>query len=110
MALGDLDDADAESGEWLARRRCSESTVVLSNSTDDESALLDQPTGGDADASSSRDLEEEGPFDDECCRFRRQVRYNRVTSLSASCLPMAHEEEGLHAIDDFIVNSQCFML
>jgi hypothetical protein len=33
--------------------------VVLSDSSDDESALPDQPTGGDADASSSRDLEEE---------------------------------------------------
>jgi hypothetical protein len=34
--------------------------MVLSDSFDDESALPDQPTGGDADASSSRDLEEEG--------------------------------------------------
>jgi hypothetical protein len=58
-ASGDLDDEDAESGEWLARRRRPESTVVLSDSTSDESALLDQPTGGDADTSSSRDLEEE---------------------------------------------------
>jgi hypothetical protein len=33
--------------------------VVLSDSSDDESALLDQPSGGDADASSSRGLEEE---------------------------------------------------
>jgi hypothetical protein len=33
--------------------------VVLSDSSSDESALPDQPTGGDADASSSRDLEEE---------------------------------------------------
>jgi hypothetical protein len=33
--------------------------VVLSDSSDDESALPDQPTGGDADASSSRGLEEE---------------------------------------------------
>jgi hypothetical protein len=34
--------------------------VVLSDSSNDESALLDQPTEGYADASSSRDLEEEG--------------------------------------------------
>jgi hypothetical protein len=34
--------------------------VVLSDSFDDEFALPDQPTGGDAEASSSRDLEEEG--------------------------------------------------
>jgi hypothetical protein len=33
--------------------------VVLSDSSDDESALPDQPAGGDADASSSRGLEEE---------------------------------------------------
>jgi hypothetical protein len=59
-ASGDLDDYGAESGERLVRQRRSESTVVLSDSSDDESALPDQPTGGDADASSSRDLEEEG--------------------------------------------------
>jgi hypothetical protein len=33
--------------------------VVLSDSSDDDSASQDQPTGGDADASSSRGLEEE---------------------------------------------------
>jgi hypothetical protein len=60
VASEDLDDDGAESGERLARRRRSESIVVLSDSSDDESALPDQPTGGDADASSSRDLEEEG--------------------------------------------------
>jgi hypothetical protein len=59
MASGDLDNDDAKSGEWLARRRRSESTVVLSDSSDDESALPNQPIGGDADVSSSRDLEEE---------------------------------------------------
>jgi hypothetical protein len=42
--------------------------------------------------------------------FQRQVRNNRVTSLSAACLPEAHEEEGLHAIFDFVVNSESFML
>jgi hypothetical protein len=26
-----------------------------------------------------------------------------VTSLSAACSPVAHEEEGLHAIFDFVV-------
>jgi hypothetical protein len=38
---GDLDDDGAESGERLARRRRSESTIVLSDSSDDESALPD---------------------------------------------------------------------
>jgi hypothetical protein len=37
-------------------------------------------------------------------------RYDRVTSLSAACLPVAHEEEGLHAVFDFVVNSESFML
>jgi hypothetical protein len=59
-ASGDLDDDDAESGERLVRRRRPEGTVVLSDSSDDGSSLPDQPTGGDVDASSSRDLEEEG--------------------------------------------------
>jgi hypothetical protein len=60
MASGDLDDDDVESSEQLARRRRPEGIVVLSDSFDNDSALPNQPTGGDADASSSRDLEEEG--------------------------------------------------
>jgi hypothetical protein len=36
--------------------------------------------------------------------------YDRVTSLSAACSPMAHKEEGLYAIYDFVVNSDGFML
>jgi hypothetical protein len=52
-AFGDLDDDGAESSERLTHRRCPESTVVLLDSSDDENALPDQPTGGDADASSS---------------------------------------------------------
>jgi hypothetical protein len=59
-ASGDGNDDDAESGERLVRRRHPEGTVVLSDSSDDDSSSPDQPTGGDADASSSRDLEEEG--------------------------------------------------
>jgi hypothetical protein len=59
-ASEDLDDDGAESGERVAHRRRSESTVVLSDASDDKSALPDQPTEGDADTSSSRDLEEEG--------------------------------------------------
>jgi hypothetical protein len=59
-ASGDLDDDDAESGEQLVRRRRPEGTVVLSDSSDDDSSSPNQPTGGDVDASSSRDLEEEG--------------------------------------------------
>jgi hypothetical protein len=53
-ASKDLDDDGAESSERVARQRCSESTVVLlDSSNDDESALPDQPTVGDADVSSS---------------------------------------------------------
>jgi hypothetical protein len=52
-ASKDLDNDGAESGERVAHRRRSESTVVLLDSSSDESALPDQPTGGDADASSS---------------------------------------------------------
>jgi hypothetical protein len=52
-ASGDLDNDDVGSGERLARRRRPEGTVVLSDSFDDGSALPDQPTGGDADVSSS---------------------------------------------------------
>jgi hypothetical protein len=59
-ASGDLDDDDVGSDERLARRRRPEGTVVLSDSSDDDSAPPDEPTGGDADVSSSRDLEEEG--------------------------------------------------
>jgi hypothetical protein len=54
------DDDDVRSGERLARQRHPEGTVVLSDSSDDDSASPDQPTGGGADMSSSRDLEEEG--------------------------------------------------
>jgi hypothetical protein len=56
----DLDDEDAKSGKRLARRRRPEGTVVLLDSSDDDSTLPDQPTGGDTDASSLRGLEEEG--------------------------------------------------
>jgi hypothetical protein len=59
-ASRDPDDDDAESGEWLVRRRHPDGTVVLSDSSDDGFALPDQPTVGDAGTSSSRDLEEEG--------------------------------------------------
>jgi hypothetical protein len=54
------DDDDVESGGRLVRQRHPEGTVVLSDSSDDDSSSPDQPTGGDADVSSSRDLEEEG--------------------------------------------------
>jgi hypothetical protein len=52
-ASGDLDDDGAESGKRVARRRRSKSTMILPDSSDDESTLSDQPTGGDANASSS---------------------------------------------------------
>jgi hypothetical protein len=83
-ASRDLDDDDAESGERLARQRHPEGTVVLSDSSSDESALPDQPTGGDAYTSSSRDLEEEerqarleaerrSKFNDECTSRRPEA-------------------------------------
>jgi hypothetical protein len=59
-ASRDVDDDDPEFGGRLVHRRRPEGTVVLSDSSDDGSALSDQPTKGDIDASSSRDLEEEG--------------------------------------------------
>jgi hypothetical protein len=59
-ASRDLDDDGVESGERATRRGRSQSTVLLSDSSDDdEDAPVDQPTDGDATASSSRDLEEE---------------------------------------------------
>jgi hypothetical protein len=59
-ASGDLDGDGAESGECATHLGCSQSTVVLSDSSDDnEPASADHPTGGDATASSSRDQEEE---------------------------------------------------
>jgi hypothetical protein len=83
----DLDDDGAESGERVARRRRSESAVVLSDFSDDESALLDQPTGGDADASSSRDLEEEGHLahlEAECRSKFNNERASRRPEAGAS--------------------------
>jgi hypothetical protein len=84
-ASGDFDDDDAESGERLVRRRHPEGTVVLSDSSDDGSALSDQPTEGDVDASSSRALEKEGrqarleaerrsKFNDECTSQQPEAR------------------------------------
>jgi hypothetical protein len=83
-ASGDHDDDGAESGERLAHWRCPGGIVVLSDSSSDESALPDQPTGGDADASSSRGLEEEerharleaerrSKFNDECASRRPEA-------------------------------------
>jgi hypothetical protein len=74
VAFEDLDDNGPESGEWLAHRRRSESTVVLSDSSDDESILPNQPTRGDADASSSRDMEEEGRL--ACLEVERRSKFN----------------------------------
>jgi hypothetical protein len=48
--------------------------VLLDSSSDDESALSDQPTGGDADASSSRDLEEEGRL--ACLEAESRSKFN----------------------------------
>jgi hypothetical protein len=38
--------------------------------------------------------------------FDDKERYDSVMSLSAACSPVAHEEEGLHASFDFIINSE----
>jgi hypothetical protein len=59
-ASRDLDDDNVGSGERLARQRHPEGTVVLSDSSDEDFASPDHPTGGGADVSSSRDLEKEG--------------------------------------------------
>jgi hypothetical protein len=48
--------------------------MVLSDSSDDESAQPDQPTGGDADASSSRGLEEEERH--ACLQAERLSKFN----------------------------------
>jgi hypothetical protein len=82
------DDDDAESGGRLVRRRRLEGTVVLSDSSSDDSSSPDQPTGGDTDASSSQDLEEEGrrarleaerrsKFNDECASRRPEAGTSR---------------------------------
>jgi hypothetical protein len=88
-ASGDGDDDDAESGERLVRRRRLEGTVVLSDSSDDDSFLPDQPTGGDADASSSRDLEEEGR------RARQEAEsHSKFNDERASRQPEAGASQG----------------
>jgi hypothetical protein len=60
-ASGDPDDDDVDFGERATRRGRSQNSVVLSNSSsfDDDAAMADQPTREDANAASSRDLEEE---------------------------------------------------
>jgi hypothetical protein len=94
-ASGDLDDDDAESGERLACRRHPEVTVVLSDSSSDDSALPDQPTGGDVDASSSRDLEEEGR------QARLEVeRRSRFNDERASRPPEAGTSRGKKPADE----------
>jgi hypothetical protein len=89
MASGDLDDDGAKSGERLAHRRRSESTVLLSDSTDDETTLPDQPTRGDADASSSRDLEEEW-----CLARLEAERHSKFNNERASRRPEAGASHG----------------
>jgi hypothetical protein len=64
--------------------------VVLSDSSDDdESALPDQPTEGDADASSSRDLEEEG-----CLALLEAERCSKFNDERASWRPEAGTSHG----------------
>jgi hypothetical protein len=88
-ASGDFDDNDAESSERLVHQRHPEGTVVLSDSFDDGSALPDQPTEGDFNASSSRDLEEEG------CQARLEVeRRSKFNDECASRQPGAGSSHG----------------
>jgi hypothetical protein len=88
-ASGDLDDDDTESGERLACWRRPEGTVVLSDSSDDDSALPDQPTRGDSDVSSSQDLEEEG------CQARLEAeRRSKFNDERASQCPEAGASHG----------------
>jgi hypothetical protein len=61
--------------------------VVLSDSSKEDSASPDQPTGGDADVSSSRDLEEEGcqaRLEAECRSKFNDERANRRPEAEAS--------------------------
>jgi hypothetical protein len=59
-AFEDPDNDNIDSSERATRWWSSQSTVVLSDSSSsDEATLAGQPAGGDATASSSRDLEEE---------------------------------------------------
>jgi hypothetical protein len=88
-ASGDDDDDDAESGDQLIRKRRPRGTVVLSDSSDNDSALPDQPTGGDAGASSSRGLEGEGR------RARLEVeRRSKFNDERASRQPEARASQG----------------
>jgi hypothetical protein len=48
--------------------------VLSDSSSDDESALPDQPTGEDADAPFLRDLEEEGRL--ACLEAERRSKFN----------------------------------
>jgi hypothetical protein len=88
-ASGDPDNDDAESGEQLVRRRRPEGTVVLSDSSSDDSSSPDQPTGGDVDASSSRDLEEE-----ECLARLEAERRSKFNDERASRRPEAGASHG----------------
>jgi hypothetical protein len=82
-ASGDLDDDGVESCEWATHRGRSQSTVVLSDSSDDnEAASADQPIGGDATASSSRELEEE-----ECLARMEAERRSKFNAECASRQP-----------------------
>jgi hypothetical protein len=59
-AFEDPDNDNIDSGERATRWWCSQSTVVLSDSSSsDKATSAGQPAGVDATASSSRDLEEE---------------------------------------------------
>jgi hypothetical protein len=89
MASGDLDDDGAESSERLARRKRPEGTVVLSDSSDDKSSLPDQTTGGDANASSLRDLEEE-----ECHARLEAEHRSKFNDERASLRPEAVTSHG----------------
>jgi hypothetical protein len=64
--------------------------VVLSDYSDDKTTLLDQPTGGDAAASSSRDLEEE---EERLARLEAECR-SKFNAKCASRRPEAGTPHG----------------
>jgi hypothetical protein len=88
-ASGDGDNDDVESSERLVHQRHPEGTVVLSDSSGDDSSSPDQPTGGDTEMSFSRDLEEEGR------RARLEVeRRSKFNDEHASRQPEAGASQG----------------
>jgi hypothetical protein len=88
-ASRDLND-DIDLGEEATRRGRSQSTVVLSDSSDEEdkASMAEQPSGGDATASSSLDLEEE--------EHRIRLEAERLSKFNAEHASRHPEAEAPH--------------